>query len=425
MTFKNLLLFLLISVTANASSDANRQLKAQTILNGSGILTLPTSTDTMVGRATSDTLTNKTLTDSTTLIQDESDNTKKAAFQASSITTGTTRTFTFPNASTTLDGNDNTATLTNKSISGSTNTITNVSLTAGVTGILPSTNGGSGVSNAGSFTWGANNITFTTSGTTSCTLPTSGTLATLAGSEIFTNKTLTDSTTLLQDEADNTKKAAFQLSGITTGTTRTYTLPNASTILDGTDNTATLTNKSISGSTNTITNVSLTSGVTGTLPVGNGGTGLATLTANNVILGNGSSAVSFVAPGTSGNVLTSNGSTWASSAAAAATVTSSGTVKVNSAYITYSGGTPSVTRQDGSWISSITDNGTGDATINITGSTFSVAPNCTVSTEKSGSTEGANISGATTTSAVRVLVFEVSVGLFQDANFYIICVGAQ
>jgi hypothetical protein len=50
----------------------------------------------------------------------------------------------------------------------------------------------------------------------------------------------------------------------------------------------------------------------GTLAVAHGGTGLTTLTANNVILGNGTSAVQFVAPGTSGNVLTSNGTTWTS-----------------------------------------------------------------------------------------------------------------
>lgn len=58
--------------------------------------------------------------------------------------------------------------------------------------------------------------------------------------------------------------------------------------------------------------VSLATGVTGTLPVANGGTGATSLTANNVILGNGTSAVQFVAPGTSGNVLTSNGTTWSS-----------------------------------------------------------------------------------------------------------------
>lgn len=61
-------------------------------------------------------------------------------------------------------------------------------------------------------------------------------------------------------------------------------------------------------------NVSLTTEVTGTLPVANGGTGAASLTANNVILGNGTSAVQVVAPSTNGNVLTSNGTTWASAA---------------------------------------------------------------------------------------------------------------
>lgn len=50
------------------------------------------------------------------------------------------------------------------------------------------------------------------------------------------------------------------------------------------------------------------------LSVVHGGTGASSLTANNVILGNGTSAVQFVAPGTSGNALTSNGSTWASAA---------------------------------------------------------------------------------------------------------------
>ena len=51
------------------------------------------------------------------------------------------------------------------------------------------------------------------------------------------------------------------------------------------------------------------------LGVSSGGTGASTLTANNVILGNGTSAPLFVAPGTSGNVLTSNGTTWQSGGA--------------------------------------------------------------------------------------------------------------
>jgi len=62
--------------------------------------------------------------------------------------------------------------------------------------------------------------------------------------------------------------------------------------------------------------VNLASNVAGTLPVANGGTGATTLAANNVLLGNGTSALQVVAPGTNGNVLTSNGSTWISSAPA-------------------------------------------------------------------------------------------------------------
>jgi len=69
------------------------------------------------------------------------------------------------------------------------------------------------------------------------------------------------------------------------------------------------------GSTST-TYCSLTTNVTGTLPVANGGTGATSLTANNVILGNGTSAVQTVAPSTAGNVLTSNGTTWQSTAPA-------------------------------------------------------------------------------------------------------------
>lgn len=48
-----------------------------------------------------------------------------------------------------------------------------------------------------------------------------------------------------------------------------------------------------------------------------GGTGQSSLTLNNVILGNGTSPVQFVAPGTPGNVLTDNGTTWISQAPAA------------------------------------------------------------------------------------------------------------
>lgn len=57
--------------------------------------------------------------------------------------------------------------------------------------------------------------------------------------------------------------------------------------------------------------------ITNALGVASGGTGRANLTANSVMIGNNTSAVNFVAPGASGNVLTSNGTTWVSQAQSA------------------------------------------------------------------------------------------------------------
>jgi len=74
------------------------------------------------------------------------------------------------------------------------------------------------------------------------------------------------------------------------------------------------------------------------LPVASGGTGSATLTANNVLLGNGTSALQVVAPGTTGNVLTSNGTTWASTALPASGTVTSVDVSGGTTGLTTSGG---------------------------------------------------------------------------------------
>lgn len=77
----------------------------------------------------------------------------------------------------------------------------------------------------------------------------------------------------------------------------TLTLPTSTDTLLGRATTDTLTNKSISGATNTLSNISLTSSVTGTLPVGNGGTGAASLTLKGILYGNSTSAVQVTAAG--------------------------------------------------------------------------------------------------------------------------------
>lgn len=58
-----------------------------------------------------------------------------------------------------------------------------------------------------------------------------------------------------------------------------------------------------------ITNGTINS-LTAPMSVANGGTGVATIAANSVVLGNGVAAVQTVAPSTSGNVLVSDGTTW-------------------------------------------------------------------------------------------------------------------
>ena len=86
---------------------------------------------------------------------------------------------------------------------------------------------------------------------------------TLTNKVIGNTNTVTVKDTLftLQDDSDTTKQAQFQLSGITTATTRTYTLPNRTDTLVDLGSSQTLTSKTLTSptiNTPTITNPTIT-----------------------------------------------------------------------------------------------------------------------------------------------------------------------
>jgi hypothetical protein len=107
-----------------------------------------------------------------------------------------------------------------------------------------------------------------------------------------------------------------------TGAFSTLSATGATTFSGAVVMSGSVTANTFSSSGATITGGAI-SGITD-LAVADGGTGASTLAANNVLLGNGTSALQTVAPSTSGNFLRSNGTTWVSEAVSvgAGTVTS-------------------------------------------------------------------------------------------------------
>jgi len=171
----------------------------------------PDSSDAFVGISTPQSIASKiftfsvigntnqvTLLDTQFTLQDNLDSTKQTVFQLSGITTATTRTLTIPNASGTL------------------------ALTSDLSGYVTSVSGTT------------NRITST--GGTTPVIDIGTDVVTLLGIQSLSNKTfdvsnlffIADANFVLRDNADNTKQGTFELSGISTGTVRTLTWPNAS-----------------------------------------------------------------------------------------------------------------------------------------------------------------------------------------------------
>jgi hypothetical protein len=222
-----------LSITDNADVTKIAKFECSSIPIGTTrTYTFPNTNDTFVVAALAQTLTNKTfdttsifvLNDANTTFADNGDTTKRVAFQISGITTGTTRTWTFPDVADTFVGTTATQTLTNKTF-GISNTFT---LNDGLLLIADNIDA-------------TKSIAFQVSGLTTGTTRTwtfpdvSDTFVGLTATQTLTNKTLSgvvltslDANTTIQDNVDPTKQLQFQLSGITTGTTRTLTIADAS-----------------------------------------------------------------------------------------------------------------------------------------------------------------------------------------------------
>ncbi len=170
--------------------------------------------------------------DSNFTLQDDIDSTKKAQFQLSGFTTGTTLSFALPSASGTV-----------ATLSGIAQTFANTTTFSGATVTVGSGTGaatyglGTGVTTTGTTkaiaigTAGAAGSTTTVAigsavagalGSLTINSPTTGFGTTASAFNV------PDSVFTLQDNGDATKQARFELSGLTTATTRTLTVPDAS-----------------------------------------------------------------------------------------------------------------------------------------------------------------------------------------------------
>jgi len=166
------------------------------------------------------------------------------------------------------------------------NAMTNLPAGATVGGVAIGTGGGSVTSVAGTGT--VNGITLTGTVTSSGSLTLGGALSNV---DLATQVTNT-----LPTNRGGTGQTVTQYCNLATNVSGILPIANGGT------------------GTNSTTFCNLTTNVTGTLPVNRGGTGAATLTSNAALIGNGTGAVLGLSPGPVGNLMTSDGTTWVSSA---------------------------------------------------------------------------------------------------------------
>lgn len=194
------------------SNIPNSQLQNSSITIGSSSVALGGTITTIAGLLS---LTSATVitNDAGFKIRNSTDNTKQIAFNAASITTGTIRTLTVPDLNGTIALLEAANVFTNASGQKFQQAATQDSFV--VTGRAGGTNSYAITLTPSTL---SNNQTITFPDLTGTVL--------LNTSVIPAN--FLDSTFRIQDNADNTKQLAFECSSISTGTTRTMTVPNES-----------------------------------------------------------------------------------------------------------------------------------------------------------------------------------------------------